>query len=168
MRVNFSDLRSHIWCTCVHFGTECTKNTLEARLPGVGTSTWYNIQHCIEMPTLMPKAVELLAQNYDWTNTPHCSVKLIHSDLRHPDTAIIAPGYTTSTAGALFGISALCSTVHHRHSSSLSKLHLTTDYHNLELRLHSLKTLQSLVIHRIQILTSVLQLECSWAQTSTL
>lgn len=39
----------------------------------------------------------------------------------------------------LAGISALCSTVHHRHFSSLSKLHFMIDYHNLELRLHSLK-----------------------------
>lgn len=99
-------------------------------------------QHCTEMPTLISKAVELLAQNYDWTNTPHWSGKPIHSDLCHPDIAIIAAGYTTSTATALFGISELCSTEHHRHSSSLSKLHLMTDYHNLELRLHSLKILQ--------------------------
>lgn len=51
--------------------------------------------------------------------------------------AVIASGYTTSTAGALFGISLQFTT---DIPVVLSKLHLLNDYHNLELRLQSAVT----------------------------
>lgn len=102
-RVNFSELSSHIWCTFVYFGTECTKTLLrqgclELVHPHGAT------QHCVGMPTLIPKDVKLLREDYDWANTPLCSVRLICSDslgflhcvlLYTTDISVVCPSFTS-------------------------------------------------------------------------
>lgn len=145
MRVHFSDFSSHMWHTFVY---------LELRVPKYfwGKTAWswctHMVQHSTVWRCLLQFQKMLSCDTGLWLNQ-HTSLLSKANSLR------------------LSGISTFCSTVHHRHFSSLSKLHFMIDYQNLELRLNSLKMLQSVVVHRSQILTSVLQQKCSWAQTST-
>lgn len=81
---------------------EC-QNTFEARLPGVGTPTWYNIALCGDAYS-SSKRCWAVTQDYDWTNTRLCSVRLIGSDslgflhfvlLYTTDISVVCPSFTS-------------------------------------------------------------------------